>query len=199
MTWHYFAIRYLPGQVDVALLAGRCILCLHQYLYRQKINNIGVSFPEWSDDSLGKRIAFFTLEKEAVFWLRQSSYFQIMADSGLFELSEIQSIERDESLGVAFVRNQQIGKLTPASKARRLRRAMRRAEQRGEEYWPKNSEQGREVDHYHWIPIESTSSQREFALFVQRYEFSSAYLTETQFNGYGFSGKENIPIILPKI
>lgn len=199
MRWYYFVIRYLPNHVDEALLAGRCIVNLHHHLYRQEINNIGVSFPEWSHESLGKCIAFFTLEEDALFWLRESRYFQIMEEADLFERGEIQAIEQDDSSGVVFVRNQQIGKLTPASKARRLKRSKKRAEQRGEVYSPNNVEQEREIDHYHWIPIESTSSQRAFTLFVQCYELPAIHSMEALFNSYGLSGKEASPIILPKI
>lgn len=199
MNWHYFIIRYIPSDADEFLLAGRCILALHHFLYRNKANSIGIHFPDWSDQSVGKRIAFMSENEDLLTWLRKERYFQTMTENDLFEITEVRQASLTDKKGVAFVRNQKAGKLTPASKARRIRRAKRRAEARGEAYIPRNQESGRELDHFHSIPMESTSTGKAFTLFVEKVEEPSTSLSQKTFNGYGLSSQNEQMVLLPMI
>ena len=199
MKWHYFLIRYIPSDADEFLLAGRCILALHHFLYRNKANSIGVHFPDWSDQSVGKRIAFMSEDEDLLTWFGKERYFQTMAENDLFEISEVRQSSMTGTQGVAFVRNQQAGKLTPASKARRIRRAKRRAEARGEVYKPRNQDSDRELNHFHSIPMESTSTGKAFTLFVGRVEEADSNLSQQTFNGYGLSSQNEQMVLLPKI
>ncbi|OOV88800.1 type I-F CRISPR-associated endoribonuclease Cas6/Csy4 [Oceanospirillum linum] len=199
MKWHYFIIRYIPSDADEFLLAGRCILALHHFLYRNKANSIGIHFPDWSDRSVGKRIAFMSENEDLLTWFKKERYFLTMAENDLFEMTEIVQTSLTDKKGVAFVRNQKAGKLTSASKARRIRRAKRRAEARGEVYKSRNQESDRELDHFHSIHMESTSTGKAFTLFVGKVEEPGTGLSQKEFNSYGLSSQNQQMVLLPII
>ncbi len=108
---YYFLIRYIPAQADYELLAGRCISQMHLFMVnnQQAMNKIGVSFPDWSDTTVGQTIAFVAEDKEMMIGLSFQPYFSLMVNEGLFELSSICEVS-DNTLEVRFIRNQTIGK-----------------------------------------------------------------------------------------
>lgn len=123
---YYFCIRYTPVQADYELLAGRCISQMHLFMVnnRQSINKIGVSFPDWSDVTVGQTIAFVAEDKEMMIGLSFQPYFSLMVNEGLFEISSVFEVP-DNAIEVRFTRNQTIGKSFLGSKKRRIKRSMR--------------------------------------------------------------------------
>ncbi|MFC5077110.1 type I-F CRISPR-associated endoribonuclease Cas6/Csy4 [Vibrio thalassae] len=194
---YYFCIRYLPAQADCGLLAGRCISQMHKFMVNNKqcMNQIGVGFPSWRVDSIGKTIAFISEDKELLIGLSFQPYFSVMKEEELFELCAVS--EAPEGVAeVRFVRNQTIGKSFIGSKKRRMKRSMVRAELAGAESLPEADEE-REVEHFHRIPISSGSSRQDFVLHVQKEHVGER--VRASFNSYGFATNQDKRGTVPDI
>jgi CRISPR-associated endonuclease Csy4 len=179
----------MPAQADHELLAGRCISQVHLFMVnnRQAMNRIGVSFPDWNESTVGQTIAFVAEDKEMMVGLSFQSYFSVMVNEGLFEISSVCEVP-DNAIEVRFTRNQTIGKSFLGSKKRRIKRSMARAEllDAGTSLPVTNEE--RVVDSFHRIPISSGSSGEDYNLFVQK-EFAGECV-EANFNSYGLATNE---------
>ncbi|MFH4745179.1 type I-F CRISPR-associated endoribonuclease Cas6/Csy4 [Vibrio harveyi] len=195
---YYFCIRYTPVQADYELLAGRCISQMHLFMVnnRQSINRIGVSFPDWSDVTVGQTIAFVAEDKEMMIGLSFQPYFSLMVNEGLFEISSVFEVP-DNAIEVRFTRNQTIGKSFLGSKKRRIKRSMARAEllDAGTSLPVTNEE--RIVDSFHRIPISSGSSGEDYILFVQK-EFVSER-GAVNFNSYGLATNQERKGTVPEL
>jgi len=190
------SITYLPANGDKALLAGRCIKVLHGFMSRNEKFNIAVSFPRWNQKDIGRQIAFVSPDSDLLGRLLEQKYFQMMIENGLFEVSSITELEESNRY-VKFVRNQAIDKMTPAAKARRLKRVQKRALARGELFEPV-APKSKEVDFFHSIPMESSTSQMNYMLRVQRYELDSVDDSESfEVCSYGLSTKTNREALIP--
>lgn len=198
MKLYCISITYLPHDCDQALLAGRCIKVLHGFMSRNEQFNIAVSFPRWSEREIGRQIDLVSPDSDLLKLLLEQPYYQTMIENSLFEVSVIFELV-DSDRCVKFVRNQSIDKITPAAKARRLRRAQKRALERGESFNP-IAPRYKEVDFFHSIPMESAASQMSYMLRVQRYE--SAHVNEGEsfeVCSYGLSTKESRVALIPLI
>lgn len=198
MKLYCISITYLPHECDQVLLAGRCIKVLHGFMSRNEHFNIAVSFPRWSEREIGRQIDFVSPDHDLLKLLLEQPYYQMMIDNGLFEASDAFELVSSDKY-VKFVRNQSIDKMTPAAKARRLRRAQKRATARGKSFDPVAPE-SKEVDFFHSIPMESAASQMSYMLRVQRYE--SAHVNEGEsfkVCSYGLSTNENCEALIPFI
>lgn len=195
---YYFCIRYTPVQADYELLAGRCISQMHLFMVnnRQVMNKIGVSFPDWSDVTVGQTIAFVADDKEVMVGLSFQPYFSLMVNEGLFEISSVCEVP-DTAIEVRFTRNQTIGKSFLGSKKRRIKRSMARAEllDAGTSLPVTNEE--RIVDSFHRIPISSGSSGEDYILFVQK-EFVSER-GAVNFNSYGLATNQERKGTVPEL
>ncbi|WMN59558.1 type I-F CRISPR-associated endoribonuclease Cas6/Csy4 [Pseudoalteromonas xiamenensis] len=195
MSRSYFTITYLPKNCDVTLLAGRCIGILHGFMNKQSCNHIGVSFPKWTDKDLGNQIAFVSEDKAALKYLSQQNYFEMMAHDKLFEISAIKPVPVDTP-EVRIIRDQSLGKLCMGEKRRRMERAKRRAEARGEEYTPQYVPTDTEISAFHKIPIASKNNQNDFVLHLRLEPTDSIQST---FNSYGFATNEvykgSVPVL----
>lgn len=81
-------------------------------------------------------------------------------------------------------------------KRRRMERAKRRAEARGEEYIPQYVPKDMEISAFHKIPIVSKSNQNDFLLHLRLEPTDSIQNT---FNSYGFATnkeyKGSVPLL----
>ena len=195
---YYFCIRYTPVQADYELLAGRCISQMHLFMVnnRQTINKIGVSFPDWSDVTVGQTIAFVAEDKEMMIGLSFQLYFSLMVNEGLFEISSVCEV-RETAVEVRFVRNQTIGKNFLGSKKRRIKRSMVRAELSGVESSLPVTNEERVIDSFHRIPISSGSSGEDYILFVQK-EFVGERVA-ANFNSYGLATNQERKGTVPEL
>lgn len=195
---HYFLIRYTPVQADYELLAGRCISRMHLFMVnnRQAMNKIGVSFPDWSDATVGQTIAFIAEDKEMMVGLSFQPYFSVMVNEGLFEISSVCEVP-DTAAEVRFVRNQTIGKTFLGSKKRRIKRSMARAELSGVEPSLPATNEERIIDSFHRIPISSGSSGEDYILFVQK-EFVGER-GAANFNSYGLATNQERKGTVPEL
>ena len=195
---YYFCIRYTPVQADYELLAGRCISQMHLFMVnnRQAMNKIVVSFPDWSDVTVGQTIAFVADDKEMMIGLSFQPYYSLMVNEGLFEVSSVCEVP-DNALEVRFTRNQTIGKSFLGSKKRRIKRSMARAEllDAGTSLPVTNEE--RVVDSFHRIPISSGSSGEDYILFVQK-EFVCER-GAANFNSYGLATNQERKGTVPEL
>ncbi len=195
---YYFLIRYTPAQADYELLAGRCISQMHLFMVnnRQAINKIGVSFPDWSDVTVGQTIAFVAEDKEMMVGLSFQPYFSMMVNEGLFEISGVCEVP-DTAVEVRSVRNQTIGKSFLGSKKRRIKRSMARAELSGVEPSLPATNEERAIDSFHRIPISSGSSGESYILFVQKELVSER--DAANFNSYGLASNQERKGTVPEL
>ncbi len=195
---YYFFIRYTPVQADYELLAGRCISQMHLFMVnnRQVINKIGVSFPDWSDVTVGQTIAFVAEDKKMMIGLSFQPYFSLMVNEGLFEISSVCEVP-DTAIEVRFTRNQTIGKSFLGSKKRRIKRSMVRAELSGAGTSLPATNEERVIESFHRIPVSSGSSAQDYILFVQK-EFVGERV-EANFNSYGLATKQERKGTVPEL
>lgn len=178
---YYFSIRYLPEHADNELLAGRCISTMHGFMSQERNNrfknSVGISFFNWTGLSF-------------------QPYLSTMINEGVFDISEIREVP-GSGVEAQFVFNKTIQKIFIASKKRRVKRAINRAEAQGKSYIPIPNEE-REFDLFHEIPVCSQSLGNEFILHIQR-RFPEVLEAGKVFNSYGFSSndkwKGTVPIV----
>lgn len=184
---YFFAIRYLPADVDCGLLAGRCISTLHGFGYAHPGAQIGVAFPEWSDIGFGRSIAFVSINKSILEQFRERSYFQLMQADNLFMLSLVLEVP-DVCQNVRFIRNQSLAKLFVGERKRRLARAKRRAETRGEAFLPHIAVETREIGIFHSALMQSASNGHSYVLHIQKQRCERN--EGCGYSGYGLASNE---------
>ncbi|MCL1118325.1 type I-F CRISPR-associated endoribonuclease Cas6/Csy4 [Shewanella aestuarii] len=186
----------MPNEANLALLTGRCISIMHGYIGKHDIKGLGVSFPAWSDKSIGNVIAFVHSNADVLKGLQRQTYFQDMKDCGFFKVTNVESVP--ESCGeVRFKRNQAIAKLFVGEARRRLRRLEQRALARGETFNPLKKSEAKEVDVFHRIAISSLSSQQDYLLHIQKNMPEKQ--TEPVFNRYGFATNQKFNGTVPDL
>lgn len=185
---YFFAVRYLPDDVDCGLLAGRCISTLHGFSRAHPNIQIGVAFPEWSNRSLGRSIAYVSMNRSMLERFRSRSYFQVMQADNLFALSAVLEVP-ETCQNVRFIRNQNLAKLFVGERKRRLTRAKRRAEARGEVFQPQIPAGTREVGIFHTVHMQSASSGHSCILHIQKQQTE---LNEgiDSYSSYGLASNE---------
>lgn len=184
MQRYYFIVKILPEDSNLALLLGRCISILHGFICKNSISGLGISFPGWSDESIGNTIAFVHVDTDVLKKLQSQSYFQDMQNFGVFKIFDNQPVPGDCS-EVIFKRNQAIAKMFVGDARRRLKRLEKRALQRGEVFNPVKNQSEREFDIFHCVALGSTSSKQEFLLHIQRERVTNHQNAE--FNQYGLA------------
>lgn len=182
---YFFVITFIPKHADASLLCGRCISTMHGFINNNLTgkNSVGVSFPLWTDESLGSAIAFVAEDKELLIGLSFQPYFSMMKEEGLFEISSILPVDK-ENKEVRFIRNQAIGKSFLGSKKRRMKRAQLRAEKLDFIATPKVNEE-RVFDSFHRVVLSSQSTQQDIVLHIQKQECDE--VTLNHFNSYGLA------------
>lgn len=197
---YYFSIRYIPEYVDNELLAGRCISTMHGFISHERNkffkNSVGISFPCWTEQSVGNEITFVSKHESILTGLSYQPYFSRMMNEGIFEISSIDVVPMG-AIEARFVFNKTIQKIFNGAKKRRIKRAIKRAEEHGRAYTPVPNEE-RVFEFFHEIPISSHSTGHEFILHIQRH-IPVDMNVEGGFNGYGFASnerwKETVPIV----
>ena len=152
MQRSYFIVKILPEDSNLALLLGRCISILHGFICKNSISGLGISFPSWSDESIGNAIAFVHVDTDVLKKLQSQSYFQDMQNFGVFKICDVQPVPGDCS-EVIFKRNQAIAKMFVGNARRRLKRLERRALLRGEVFNPVKNQSEREFDIFHCVAL----------------------------------------------
>jgi len=196
MKRYYFMVRFLPEQANLALLTGRCISVMHGFICKRDIQGLGVSFPAWSDTSIGNMIAFVHTDIGVLNELRLQGYFQDMQECGFFSIGPVEAVP-DNCGEVRFKRNQSIAKIFVGEARRRLKRLEKRALARGEIFNPNKSPEPREREAFHRIAMSSGRSQEDYILHVQK-DTADKQL-EPMFNSYGFATNQQLNGTVPNL
>ncbi|QBF82618.1 type I-F CRISPR-associated endoribonuclease Cas6/Csy4 [Shewanella maritima] len=196
MPRYYFTIKLLPEKANLALLTGRCISILHGYICRHGITGIGVSFPAWSDESIGNIIAFVYSESDVLNRLRLQGYFKDMQECGFFEVSKVELVP-EGCAEVRFKRNQGIAKMFVGEARRRLKRLEKRALARGEIFNPSKSVTPREFEVFHRVAMSSVGSKQDYLLHIQKHVVDKQM--EPMFSSYGFATNERLNGTVPEL
>jgi len=202
MKRFYFTVSFLGKDINEAFLVGRCLKILHGFYYKQAIHDIGVSFPDWSNNSIGKRLVFVSTNESSLKFLKVQKYFVDMVELNYFLISNIDKCTLDSKNSAIFSRNHKADELTVYAQKTKLRRLKKRAEKRGEIYQPKGREPSELIiPFHHEVPMSSRENENDFALKIEKKHFSKP--NGNIFNSYGLStNKENInpvPIIFDEL
>ena len=196
MQRYYFTVHFLPKQANLALLTGRCISIMHGFILKHNIEGMGVTFPAWSDSSIGNEIAFVYTDKEILNTLKDQAYFVDMQDCGFFKVSQVLAVP-DSCEEVRFIRNQAVAKIFTGESRRRLKRLQKRALARGEDFNPKKVEAPREIDIFHRVAMTSKSSQEDYILHIQKQV--AGCQAEPIFSNYGLASNEKFKGTVPDL
>ncbi len=196
MKRYFFTVEFLLTDSDPELLSGRCISILHGFIKAHQLTGIGVCFPLWSKSTIGRMIGFVSTNREHLLSLRSQPYFENMSLGGFFALSEALPVP-DGVREARFVRNQAIAKCFVGEKRRRLSRAKRRAEGRGEVFDPTQLSFERKLEHFHRAVMDSQSTGERFVLHIQKQQVEGDLSSE--FNHYGLATNEGWRGTVPEL
>lgn len=198
MKRFYFCIRYLPERVNCEFLAGKCIRILHAFQSRFELRCIGISFPEWSDSSIGKTVAFVSESERFLTMLRAQNYFTRMVEEEYFVRSDVLLVPSELNVPeVIFYRERRLEKETTAAKLREFKRLQRRALNRKVEYKPQQKITVQtDIQLVHQIPCGS-SSGHTFNLIIGRLFVPSACCST--FSSYGLGNRSDVSGTVPAI
>ncbi|GAB1037700.1 type I-F CRISPR-associated endoribonuclease Cas6/Csy4 (plasmid) [Shewanella algae] len=196
MQRYYFIVEFIPQEANLALLTGRCISVMHGFICKHFIQGLGVSFPSWTEKSIGASIAFIHPDAETLAGLREQAYFQDMKHIGFFKLSEVSKVP-DNCKEVRFKRNQTIAKIFAGNRRRRLARLKKRAEARGEAFTPASRNPPKELNPFHCAAVSSASTGQDFLLHIQKETVNQA--TSIEFNQYGLSTNQKFTGTVPDL
>lgn len=196
----YSKIRFVPDDCDEAFLVGRCIKVLHGFATRYEVNDVGIALPGWTEQSVGRELAFISNQKALINILLEQRYFQEMKEREYFDVSSLKVVEQQSEGEVILTRNQALGEMSASGQKRVMLRCKRRAEGRGEVYVPKTDiSKNLSFEPFHRIPMSSKSSNRSFALYLQQRSVDK--VVSGVFTSYGVSNKSgkvaSVPSLLP--
>lgn len=196
MQRYYFIVEFIPKRTNLELLTGRCISVMHGFICKHSIQGLGISFPSWTETSIGASIAFIHPDAMTLAGLREQAYFQDMKHIGFFKLSDISEVP-DTCKEVRFKRNQTIAKIFAGDSRRRLARLKRRAEARGKHFTPPIRNQAKELGPFHCVAVSSASTSQDFLLHIQKETVNQA--TSIEFNQYGLSTNQKFTGTVPDL
>ncbi|MGR5432493.1 type I-F CRISPR-associated endoribonuclease Cas6/Csy4 [Vibrio owensii] len=199
MNWYYKTVTFIPERCDNEVLAAKCLSILHGFNYKYETRSIGVSFPEWCDDTVGTKLTFISASKVELDLLLKQHYFIQMRRLGYFDISTTAKIPEDCEY-VLFVRNQSIDKSTAAGQVRKLKRLQKRAMARGESFNPAlmRQEESMIVPHYHSLEVSSQSKNSIFRLNIQM-KANHGFEGNSMFSSYGLSNTDDSYQAVPLI
>ncbi len=139
---------------------------------------------------MGNEIVFVCETHKKLEEFRSCTYFAIMRREGLFAVTDVNVVNEQQAAEVRFVRNQEAKKAFPGEMRRRLVRAKKRAEERGEIFDPRKLAKPREFGFFHSSFLESSSTGQSFLLHIQRVIVASSRREKSGdklFNSYGLA------------
>ncbi|QUM76168.1 type I-F CRISPR-associated endoribonuclease Cas6/Csy4 [Moritella sp. 24] len=198
MNWYYINIGFLPKHCNNEVLAAKCIRELHRFNYKYDTRNIGISFPQWNQETVGGTITFVSTNRIELEFIISRQYFKEMNELKNFQISQVNEVPPNCSFAL-FKRNQSIDKSTAAGQTRTSMRLEKRALARGEIYNPRKLQKDVTVTkHYHSLAETSSTKQRNFRLNIQM-SASSTMQGCGVFSSYGLSNGDkrfqSVPLI----
>ena len=188
MLLYYRTVTFLPKIKNNEALVGHCLKVLHGVCTKYAINTIGVSFPEWGQETIGDKISFISPNQLELDFLLQQTYFAEMTGLGYFSISESTMVPEECNLAV-FRRNQKIDQATPNGQRIRAERLAKRAMDRSESPI-RFTQKDLVFAHYHSIPISSTRSGKSFRLNLQYQQLDTVTDGQWAFSSYGLANQD---------
>ena len=191
MNWYYISIHFISTHCNNEVLAAKCIKILHGFSHRNNIRSIGISFPDWCEETVGNKISFVSTDKIILESLIKQKYFIEMHKLGFFTISETFVAPTDCDF-VSFKRCQKIDKSSAAGFNRKIQRLAKRAQARGEEFdfTKYNKHKQYDFKSYHSLEENSKSKERDFRLNIQK--TNEVNLNDIPlFSSYGLANTEN--------
>ncbi|PNH79168.1 type I-F CRISPR-associated endoribonuclease Cas6/Csy4 [Vibrio diazotrophicus] len=198
MNWYYRTITFLPEYRNNEALAAKCIKELHSFNYKYSTRSIGISFPLWTQETIGRKLTFVSTNKMELDFLISRTYFNQMVKLSYFSISNSRAVPEDCSYAL-FSRKQSIDKSTSSGLARKLKRLGRRALERGETFNPALYSKNVQIEfqHYHSLEEESSSGDK-FSLRIQM-NLSVDNKGKAIFSSYGLGNSEGGLRLVPLI
>jgi len=197
MQRFFKTLQFLPDDRNNEALVGNCIHILHGVCKRHNINNIGISFPDWCYETIGKRMTFVSTDQQNLDYLLNQEYFFRMLQLEYFSISDTQIVTSMPSQEVIFIRNQAIDNSSPSAVRRDIKRAKKRALDRGIEYIEPYASSQKTFEYYHRIPVASQSTKTDFKINIQQLTVNQK--VEGHFGNYGLSNKSDKQCSVPLI
>lgn len=152
--------------------------------------SVAVSFPEWSDQSIGGVIRFLGSEDQLQF-ISRSAWLNQNAERGLLDVSRIKKVPESTTTYYRFFRNRGIEKQTPAF----FERIKRRYARKNKEHLFNKPQLGESIKTRlqsiaHGIPVDSSSTaQKGFVLFIAREQVEPPFdlQRDIKFSSYGLA------------
>ena len=198
-----FLVKFCGNSSNVFFLATRCHIVLHGFQCRYHLKSIGVSYPNWTEKSLGDCIAFVCHNREVLQGFSCQPLFVQMAKIRKFICSDVCPVNENGQQEGQFIRTQKPDKCTGSWLLKDDRRRLRRGLE------PKTHIQQEHVfEHYHSLNMgqiiqkprmkrENQGDNKMRYLHIHRRLSSS--VIEGNFSSYGLSGENNtgtVPLIL---
>jgi len=197
MQRFYKTVQFLPEDKNNEVLVGNCIHILHGVCKEHNINNIGISFPDWCHETVGERITFISTNQQNLEYLLNQEYFFRMQKLGYFDISDTKIVTSAPTQEAIFIRNQAIDNSSPGAVIRDIKRAKKRALERGVQYIEPYVSSQTTFENYHRIKFTSKTNNKNFSINIQR--FTVEQEIEGYFGNYGLSNKSDkqcsVPII----
>lgn len=197
MQRFFKTVQFLPEDKNNEVLVGNCIHVLHGVCKRHNINNIGISFPDWCNETVGERITFVSTDQQNLEYLLNQEYFFRMLQLKYFSISDTKLVTSAPTQEAVFIRNQAIDNSSPSAVRRDIKRAKKRALERGIQYIEPYASSQKTFEHYHRIPVASQSTKTDFKINIQQLKVNQK--VEGHFGNYGLSNKSDkqcsVPII----
>ncbi|MGI2026226.1 type I-F CRISPR-associated endoribonuclease Cas6/Csy4 [Endozoicomonas acroporae] len=184
-----FGIRFKTGSNN-ELMVGRCLKVLHGYQCLHNINSIGVTFPGFSDKTIGEMIGFVSADRLCLRQLMTQDYFQEMVNLKKFFIHEIMVVP-DNVSEVRYMRDQKRDKQCVGGRQRQIRRGQRIAKKAGYDYQPRQDKAGSEhqINFFHNIPITSSrDAGKVFYFRIQKYAVDDKVYGKYSSYGLGNQG-----------
>lgn len=197
MQRFFKTIQFLPEDRNNEVLAGKRIHILHGVCKRHNINNIGISFPDWCYETIGERMTFVSTNQQHLDYLLNQEYFFRMLQLEYFSISDTKLITITPTQEAIFIRNQAIDNNSPGAVRRDIKRAKKRALERGIQYIEPYASTQKTFEHYHQVPVASQSTKTDFKINIQ--QFKVDHKIEGHFGHYGLSNKSDKQCSVPLI
>ena len=196
---YFFKAYFCDPSSDYFLLAARCHRVLHGFQCRHDLRIIGVTYPQWSEYSVGKCIGFICQDERILNQFSTQPFFHRMHQINKLNYSSVQKVQDGFPEG-QFIRIQNPDKFSIVW----IERENRRRAKRGLEPF-QSVPRSRSIPHHHSLDVNifqgklsagsgyrpdiSIGKRKRFNLHIHRECISSQQ--SGQFSSYGLSGAFN--------
>lgn len=183
MTNYYVDFEILGAPCDGAFLRNKVFNLIHGTLNQNFAGKIGLSFPDYKENTLGKRIrAFGTFEDLNV--LTHQSKLIGLAESGAVRINAILPVPKLVS-AARFIRDRRMEKQAKAFLARSKRRREKRGTQEKSIAQPHQQNENDKTTILPYLKLQSTSNRFTFSLYIRKEP--AIDIQHGTYSGYGLS------------